>query len=189
MKQGNSYKAHINGVLKDSLIIVLLFGCFSFINIPLAAFIGVICTAIFLTRRIILDYNPGSIKGYHIYNNGRELLIPNGIDVFDLSKVPSAEYLSKYVEVIRGILNPPQILIIRFCEIFQLDEFEFDILKKVILQLKRSKIMIILSDVEKRINHQFEQYEIENEIGTENIFYSISDAVTHAKKHLRIPLK
>lgn len=107
------HKANKKGILKDSLIIILLFASFYFIDIQLAAFIAVICTIILLTRRIILYYNPGFIKGYYIFYNGKDLTVSRGVDIFDLSKVPSMEHLYNYIEVIRSILVPPLILVIR----------------------------------------------------------------------------
>lgn len=66
MKGHSGHNTHIQGVIKDSLIIILIFGGFYFIDLKVAAFVSVICTAILLTRRIILDYNPGFVIGHHI---------------------------------------------------------------------------------------------------------------------------
>lgn len=185
MKQGKSYSEHTSGVIKDSFIIILLFGSFYFIDIRTAAFVAVVCTTVLLTRRIILYLNPGFIKDYYINYNEKELTVPKGVDVFDLSKVPSMEYLYKYIEVIRGILMPPRILIIRFSGIIQIKKYELDVLKEVLHRLKKSKITVILSDVEENVRHQFGEYEIENEVGMDHIFYAISDSLTQANKSLK----
>ena len=62
MKETKGYNSQTVGVIKDSFIIILLFVSFYFIDVSVASFITVICTAILLIRRIILDYNPGAIK-------------------------------------------------------------------------------------------------------------------------------
>lgn len=182
MKPQSSYNAHITGVIKDSLIIALLFISLCFIDVGVAAYISVITTAILLTRRIILDLNPGVIKGYQIRNSEKELIVPKGVDVFDLSNVPSMEYLYTYIEVIRGILVPPAVIIIRFCGIAHIKEYELDTLKKVLRRLKKSKITVILSDVNENVRNQFGHCEIESEVGIENIFYNISDALLKTKR-------
>ena len=139
-------------------------------------------TTLLLTRRVILYLNPGFIKGYHIYYNEKELTVPQGVDVFDVSKIPSFKYLYNYTEVIRGILIPPRIFIIRFCGIFQLKEFELDMLKEVIRRLQSSKIIIILSDVEENVRYQLGECEIEKKVKIENVFYSVRDALLKANQ-------
>lgn len=182
MRSNSSYKAPAVSVIKDCLIIVLLFLSFYFIDIQLAAFAAVICSAILLTRRIILDYNPGFIKGYHIQYNEKELAVPKGTDVFDLSNVPSMEHLFTYIEVIRGVIVPPATIIIRFCGIVKIEEYELDVLKEILRRLKKSEITVILSDVSESVRNQFGHCEIESEIGIENIFYSINDALRKTKR-------
>ena len=132
MKPDSSYNAHISGVIKDALVIVLLFLSLSFIDVTIAAFVCIITTIILLTRRFILDFNPGFIKGHHIAYNEKELIVPKGVDVFDLSNVPSMEYLYKYIEVIRGILVPPEVLITRLRGITKIDEYDLGILNEII---------------------------------------------------------
>ncbi len=179
MKPHKSYK---KGILKDSFIIILLFASLYFIDIRLAAFIAVICTTILLTRRTILYYNPGFIKGYYIFYNGKELTVPKGVDVIDLSKIPAMKEIYNYIEVIRSILTPPTILIIRFRGKKHLKESERDILIKGLQQLKKSKILVILSDVEENVRREFRKSDIENKVGMENIYYSINDALIQAKR-------
>ena len=108
--------------------------------------------------------------------------VSQGVDVFDISKVPSFKYLYRYTEVIRGILIPPPIFIIKFCGIFQLKEFELDMLKEVIQRLQSSKIIIILSDVEENVRYQLGECEIEKKVNIENVFYSVKDALLKATR-------
>jgi len=173
VKPHSSYNAHISGVIKDSLIIVLLFISLSFIDVAIEAFVCVITTVILLTRRIIMDHNPGFIKGHHITYNEKELIVPKGIDVFDLSNVPSMEYLYSYVEVIRGILVPPEVLIIRLRGITKINEYDLGILNEVIGRLQKSNIIVIFPDVETNVLEQFVTYGIEKFTGKENIFREI----------------
>src|SRR5689334_7600868 len=88
MKPESSHNAHIQELIKDTLTIVLIFVVFYLIDLEIAAFMSVICAAILLSRRIILDHNPGFIRGHHITYNENELIVPKGVDVFDLSKAP-----------------------------------------------------------------------------------------------------
>jgi len=161
MNQDNSYTKAIAGIIKDFIIIIFVFASLCLIDLSLATFIGTIAFSILLIRRIILYYNPGFIKGYHIFYHNKRLTVAKEVDVFDLSKVSSIQYLYNYAEVIRGILIPPRIFIIRFCG-----------------------IIVILSDIEENVMDQFGWYKIENEVGIGNIFFNINDALMQANKTL-----
>jgi hypothetical protein len=106
------------------------------------------------------------------------------VDVFDLSKVPTMDYLRRYTEVIRGILVPPAVLIIRFCGILQLEEYDFFLLAEVIGRLQKSDIAIIFSDVGKTIYLQFNEFGIDQKIGSDNIYLNVDDAITQGGKLL-----
>ena len=176
------YNAYISGVLKDSLIIVLLFISLYFIDVGAAAFVSVITAAILLIRRTILDFDPALIKQPHIRDNEKELIVPKGEYVFDLSNVPSMEYLYKYIEVIREMLVIPEVIIIRLKAITSINEYELRILNKVILRLQRNKITVILSDVETNVQEQLAVSGIEKFIGKENIFLVISGALLSTER-------
>lgn len=66
------------------------------------------------------------------------------------------------MEVMWGILAPPKVLIIRFAEILQVEEFDLHILTEVIGRLQKSDIVVIFSDVGENVQLQLRQYGIEN---------------------------
>ena len=181
MKHRSIYKELLSAAIKDFYIIVLIFAGFYFIDTELAFFISALTTAILLTRRVILDFNPGFVKGHHINYHKKELGVPKGVDIFDLSTVPSIDYLFKYIEVIRSILRPPLILIIRFSEIIEMKECELDILGEAILRIQKSGIVVMISDAGLNIQNQFRQHGIEKKVGKGKIFDNIKDALSKAK--------
>ena len=144
-KKNNS--AHSAGVMKDCLIIILVFASLYFIDIQLASLVSLVCTAIFLTRRIILTYNPDFVKGHHVKINGKDVTLPRSIDIFNLSNSQSLETLYRYTDVVRGIMAPPEIMIIEFEEISYLDQSDVSILNKTIcLAQKREYICHLFWD-------------------------------------------
>lgn len=184
MKPGDSHSEHIFGVLKDVLLIILIFAVFYLIDLEVAAFIAVMCTAILLIRRIILDYNPGFITGHHFIINEKEVIAPKGVDVFDLSKVPTMDYLRRYSEVIRTILVPPAVLIIRFCGILQLEEYDLYLLNDITGRLQKSDIAVIFSDVGANVWHQLKDFGIDQQLGDSNICVTIEDSMIRADQLL-----
>lgn len=180
MKQPDDNNAHLLGVIKDSMIIGLLFAFLSIVETGVAAFVSIIATGVLLVRRIVLNLNPGFIKGYNIRNNGEELIIPEGIDVFQLYKVPTVEYLKEYVEVICSILIPPEVLIIRFNGIREMHEQDLMILSKIIMRLHSCNIIVIISEAEKSVQDEFKTIGIDRIIGDLNTCLDFSEALLRA---------
>ncbi len=177
-----NYSVHSAGVIKDCLIITLVFVSLYFIDIHLASFVSLVCTVILLTRRMILSYNPGFAKGHHVKINGKEVALPRGIDIFYLSNSQSLEILYKYTDVVRGIMAPPEIMIIEFEEISYIGQSDLSILNRTINHLRSSNISVIFSGVDESVRDQLKETEILTIVGVENIFRCIRDAVTHAKE-------
>lgn len=159
------------------LLATILFASFCFISIEIAALAGVLMFTILVTRKIIMDYNPGFVIGYQIIYDQKKVDIPKGVDVLDISKLPSINHLYSYAEIIRGLLFPPSTLIIRFCGIVEMGLYEVQTIKVVLQKLHSSGIVVILADVERSLNTQFRQFEIINEVGIENVFNDISEAI------------
>ena len=107
--------------------------------------------------------------------------IPGRVDIFDLSAVPSMEYLYKYVEIVSGILLPPLILILRFTEMTELKDYEMDMLRKGIQKLQDSGIIVVLSDIGLKLRAQINAASIERKVGNNNIFTNIKDAAERAR--------
>lgn len=178
-KKNNS--AHSAGVMKDCLIIILVFASLYFIDIQLASLVSLVCTAIFLTRRIILTYNPDFVKGHHVKINGKDVTLPRSIDIFNLSNSQSLETLYRYTDVVRGIMAPPEIMIIEFEEISYLGQSDVSLLNKTICQLRSANISVIFSGINENVRDQLKETEILTIVGEENIFRCINDAATHAR--------
>ena len=173
------------GIIKDLFISIFLFILISFINLQFAFFLSIVCISILSIRRVILQLNPGFIKGYKFFYKDKELAVPDGVDIFDLGNPPSIGNLYSYVEVIRNIAVSPRILIIRFNNKFRITQLELDILNKIIKRLGLQKILIVFSDVNVNMQNHFRQTGVAEKIGEENIFYYIIDALEHTKQILR----
>lgn len=184
MKPDGGHSEHIFGVIKDVLLIILIFAVFYLIDLEVAAFIAVMCTSILLMRRIILDYNPGFITGHHFIINEKEVIAPKGVDVFDLSKVPTMDYLRRYSEIIRTILVPPAVLVIRFCGILQLEEYDLYLLNEITGRLQKSDIAIVFSDVGTNVWLQLKEFGLDQQLGDGNVCDNIDDSLIRADKLL-----
>lgn len=177
MKHTRINEIHKHGIIQDLLIGLLIFTILFFIDLQLAFFVSVICISILLCRRIVYDLNPGFIRGHKIYFKGMELNVPDGVDIFDLG---NADYLLRYVEVIRNLLAPPRVLIIRCNKKFSVSQLEISKLYRVIKLLELNRISLVFSDVNATVQNQFRQNGISEMVKEGNIFFYIKDALAKA---------
>lgn len=184
MKPEGNHNGQIEGMIKDGIVCVLIFLAFYSIDFEVAAFISVICAAILLIRRIILNYNPGFVNGHHIVTREKELVVPKAVDVFDLGKVSGVEHLRRYTEIIRTILVPPSVLIIRFSNLLRIEENDLFVLDEITARLQKSDIAVVFSDVEKKVWLQLKESGIEQQLGDGNICCDIDEAIGRASKLL-----
>jgi MFS superfamily sulfate permease-like transporter len=183
--QSKAKNINLKELMKDTFISGGLFILFCFIDLKLAFFISLICFAILWTRTIILDLNPGAVMGHKIYFKGKELFVPETVDIFDVGNDSSFDNLSRYAEIIRQILIPPRILIIRFNNKYSVTQFEVKTLIQIIKRLKTNKILVLFSDVNVNLQNQFRENGIAGNIGEENIFYYIKGALKQIRDILK----
>jgi SulP family sulfate permease len=95
------------------------------------------------------------------------------------------DYLRRYTEVIRTILVPPAVFIIRFCGILELEEYDLYSLNEITRRLQKSDIAVIFSDVGKNVCHQLKEFEIGQKLGDSNICDNIDESIRRANKLLQ----
>ncbi len=173
----------LKGIGKDILIIVFAFLLFAFFNLRMAVLVGTVCTAVLLIRRFAFDLNPLSSERKIIYN-GKEILIPSKVEVFEVKDSLSFESLLKYVQILQSIAIPPRILIIRFYTIFYLRQMEFHFLNEILKILNSRKIVAVLSDVDESIMSDLERGGIVEKIGLQNIAKNLINALSRTEEIL-----
>ncbi len=165
------------GIAKDILFVVIIFVLLALIDLELAIFVTVICAAVLIIRRIILQLNPDHGKNKKVIYNGKQLSVPQNTEIFELKDYASFEKLNKYAEALRFISLPPTILIIRFYRQIQIDKASAVIMSKVVKRLSEMEVRTVFSDIDVTIFNQLEYHDILHIIGGENLFSSIEDAL------------
>jgi len=108
--------------------------------------------------------------------------LPEGVEVFELSADASPEILLLYLNVLRTLAIHPKILIIRFNQIKKIDPTAVRVLNEFIRQTAGKGIHIIFSDVSFSLKNQLENNFLLSQIGEDNIFSTLKNALVKAEK-------
>jgi SulP family sulfate permease len=171
---------------KDIILIILVFTPFTFFDARTALFIGAIGTSIVIMRRTILFLSPGRFNHYSIPYEQKEWLVPKGVEILELSNSATLGIVYKYVEVLRSMGISVRILIIRFKQIHEINPFDICLLDEVIKRLSEKGIIIYLSEMDVKIRSLFKKYNVIQNVGRNEIFDKIEDALQCAKISLDV---
>jgi MFS superfamily sulfate permease-like transporter len=170
----------------DLIITIFIVILLSFMDIELAMVVGCISFSVILIRRTISFLNKGHARGYEILKNGKTLSIPKRVEIFELVDATSPDKLYKYVNIFRSMVIPPRILVIRFQESFEISNRSVVLLDVIEKVLSEEKIGILFSEVDDDRKHQLIKMDLMKNVADSNIFKNIDDALTYAKKILKI---
>jgi SulP family sulfate permease len=92
-----------------------------------------------------------------------------------------------FKETIATIAGNPQVLIIRMRSVLALDSTGMHALKEVVHRSRREKTLVLLSDVHMQPLVALTGSAVLDEIGKENLFDNLDDALNRARRHLSLP--
>jgi len=164
---------------KDFAILILIITVFYFINLELTIYGGAICFALFLHHRMIRALNPDHGSARKFFSDGKEVLIPEGVELFELTDL-SADSLFRYVNIFSNMMIHPRILIVRFQSSFKATPANMHFLVEALKILYQLEVRVIFSDVNDDIKLQLIKIGL---IGTEenrSISANVNDALTEA---------
>ncbi|MCW8795896.1 MAG: STAS domain-containing protein, partial [Chlorobium sp.] len=106
--------------------------------------------------------------------------IPEGVEVYEINGPFFFGAASKFKESMRIVENPPKIRILRMRNVPVIDATGLNMLRELVSDSSRKGTKIILSGIHPQPLSTMNQYGIVEEIGIENIFDNIDDALERA---------
>jgi SulP family sulfate permease len=111
--------------------------------------------------------------------------VPENVEIYEINGPFFFGAASKFREVMSEIENPPKIRIIRMRNVPAIDATGLNLLKEIIKNSIKIKTKIILSGVNLQPMAAIKQYGLIDEIGNENVFDNIDDALKRANEILK----
>jgi len=178
----------------DVVVLLTTFGLTVIFDLTIAIEVGMILAVISFMRRIINVSNIGiltsEIKDTDNTDRSESLQnvqIPEGVQVYEINGPFFFGAAAKFKDVLKQVSAQHKIIILRMRNVLSIDATGLNLLNEIFNDNKKNGIPLILSGVHAQPLYAMTQYELIDQIGLENIFGNIDDALDRSRELLGLP--
>ncbi len=175
----------------DVIVLLTTFTLTVVFDLTLAIEIGMLLSVILFMQRMAQLSNVGVIT-QELTDRDEEddpntivtRKVPEGVEVFEISGPFFFGAASKFRDAMHVVEKAPKIRIIRMRKVLSIDATGLNMMRDLLKDCKKTTTRLILSGVHAQPLFALQQYGLYDEIGEENIFGNIDDALDHARELL-----
>ena len=180
----------------DVVVLLTTFGLTVVFDLTLAIEIGMLLSVVLFMQRMAQLSNVGIITKDLKDSDSDEEEDPNtfvtrkvtdGVEVFEFNGPFFFGAASKFREAMHIVEKAPKIRIIRMRNVLSIDATGLNLMKELLKDCRKAETRLILSGVHAQPLFALQQYGLYDDIGEENIFGNIDDALDHAREILGQP--
>ena len=198
MSEWRTFVSEFSAPKSDIAVLLATFFLTVLVDLTVAIEIGMIASAFLFIRRMAEVTNVRAVSSemedpeadpYDTDpNNVRRRTIPRGVEVFEVNGPFFFGAAETFKETIRQVAGNPKVLIIRMRNVNAIDSTGMHALKDVVHQSRKGGTIVILSDVHTQPLVAIGRSAVLEEVGEENLFGNIDDALNRARALLDMPL-
>ena len=117
-------------------------------------------------------------------NAVRDRSVPDGVEVFEINGPFFFGAAEQFKDTLNEVARKPKVLIIRMRAVPAIDATGLHVLQELARRYRREGTLLLLSDVHAQPMFALVRSDILPEIGEENLFGNIDDALNGARDHL-----
>jgi len=178
----------------DVIVLLTTFGLTVVFDLTLAIEIGMLLSVILFMQRMAGIANVGVVTN-ELQDRDEEddpnaivtRKVPEGVEVFEINGPFFFGAASKFRDAMHIVENAPKVRIIRMRRVLTIDATGLNMLKELLNDCRKSGARMILSGVHAQPLSAMQQFELFDEIGEENIFGNIDDALDRSREMLGLP--
>ena len=178
----------------DVIVLLTTFGLTVVFDLSLAIEIGMLLSVILFMQRMAQISNVGIITKDLQDSDEEEdpntivtRKVPDDVEVFEFNGPFFFGAASKFREAMHVVEKSPKIRIIRMRNVLSIDATGLNMMKELLKECRKADTRLILSGVHAQPLFALQQYGLYDDIGEENIFGNIDDALDHAREILGQP--
>jgi len=178
----------------DVVVLLTTFSLTVVFDLTLAIEIGMLLSVVLFMQRMAQLSNVGVItkdlKDSDEEEDPNTIVtrkVPDGVEVFEFNGPFFFGAASKFREAMHIVEKAPKIRIIRMRNVLSIDATGLNLMKELLKDCIKAETKLILSGVHAQPLFALQQYGLYDEIGEENIFGNIDDALDHAREILGQP--
>ncbi len=194
MSDFHVFKRLLKSPRSDVVVLLTTFGLTVIFDLTIAIEIGMVLAVILFMRRMINVSNVSVItrelkdeNDVADINAIENKSVPDGVEVYEVNGPFFFGAATKFKDVMRQVESPPTVMILRMRNVPAIDATGLNLLSEIVRDNLKQGTHLILSGVHAQPLYALTQYNLVDEIGTENIFGNIDDSLDRAREILGLP--
>jgi SulP family sulfate permease len=198
MSEWRTFLAELRSPKSDVAVLLTTFFLTVLIDLTVAISVGMVLAAFLFMKRMAEVTNVRALRQeleedggdrYASDENGmRFRVIPPGVEVYEINGAFFFGAAETFKDTLSQIAGNPKVLIIRMRDVLLLDSTGMHALKDVVHRSRRDGTAVLLSDVHMQPLVALTGSPVLEEIGPENLFSNLDDALQRARELLSSPL-
>ncbi len=194
MSEHHIFRRLLKSPRSDVIVLLTTFFLTVIFDLTIAIEVGMVLAVILFMKRMASVSNIDVIKRelkdvdeFVDTNSIQTKVIPEGVEVYEINGPFFFGAASKFKEIMQRIENPPKVMILRMRNVQAIDATGLNLLSQILRDNEKSNTRLILSGVHTQPLFALTQYKLVDEVGEENIFGNIDDALDRAREILGLP--
>ncbi|HJQ12871.1 MAG TPA: sulfate permease [Gemmatimonadaceae bacterium] len=193
MSEWRTFRSELTAPKSDILVLLVTFTLTVLVDLTVAIEVGMVLAA-FLFMYRMAEVSSVSMVTREIADEGwddrddpnavRERNVPAGVEVFEITGPFFFGAAEQFKNTISEVARKPRVLIIRMRDVPAIDATGLHALHDLAKRSRREGSLLVLSDVHAQPMFALARSDMVDEIGEENIFGNIDDALNRARAHL-----
>lgn len=191
MSDIRTFRSLLSGPKSDVVVLLITFFLTVFFDLTIAIEVGLLMAMLLFMRRISASSNVSVATGELDISQGNDagtaddvLVIPKGIEVYEINGPFFFGMASKFDESMRIVGDKPKVRIIRMRRVPFMDSTGLHNLENLLRMSAKESISIVLSGVNDDVRNMLHKAGVDKIIGSENICPHISVAMARAEELL-----
>jgi SulP family sulfate permease len=197
MSEWRTFRSELSAPKSDVAVLLTTFTLTVLVDLTVAIGVGMVLAAFLFMKRMAEVTNVSIVTreladGFdsdeeNDPNSVRRREIPPGVEVFEISGPFFFGAAEQFKDTLNQVAKKPKVLIIRLREVPAIDSTGLHVLHELARSCKRDGTLLLLSDVHAQPMFALVRSDMLAELGEENLFGNIDDALNRARRYLGLP--
>jgi SulP family sulfate permease len=193
MSEWRAFRAELRSPRSDVVVLLATFLLTVLVDLTVAIEVGMVLAAFLFIRRMAEVTNISAVTRELEDEDDFERpdtnavsarRIPRGVEVYEINGVFFFGAAERFKDTLARVARKPRVLIIRMRHVLALDSTGMHALKDVVHRSRKDGTLVLLSDVHMQPLVALTGSPILEEIGDENLFGNLDDALNRARRFL-----
>ncbi len=197
MSEWRTFLSELRSPRSDVVVLVTTFLLTVLVDLTVAIEVGIVLAALLFMRRMAEvtsvsaitgeDGDPGAFAGADDVGRAPAREIPAGVQVYEINGPFFFGAAEKFKDTLATVSGKPRVLIVRMRDVPAIDATGMHALLDVVKRSRKDGTIVLLSDVHTQPLLALSRSAALEQIGEDNLFATLDDALEHARRQLGLP--